>query len=119
MAALLVSCGPSQLQTDFARHTGCDPEHVEVIQVTDKPVETHQVSGCSDGARYYCIDGRCDSPKFEVKRRHSYRHGCNPEDVGALELGDDLFIADGCGHKATYQCETTPATVVRCNEKAP
>jgi hypothetical protein len=54
-----------------------------------------------------------------VRERHAAETGCAATDVGTLDLEDDRFTAEGCGHRTNYKCETAPLIVVRCTAETP
>jgi hypothetical protein len=112
--AMLTACGPSLPAAEFAKIQNCDPDVVDVRPLTPASTERYAVQGCGKNLEIQCWDGKCVSPAYEVQRRHAREYGCLPSAVTAVDREEGYFIADGCGHRANYQCRFDPLLVARC-----
>ena len=109
----LSACVPNNIATQYARYSGCPEEKVEVDD--NAPDGYPRASGCGNSLSFRCNkDGACKSPVIVVANRHAKQFSCTPLEAQVESLGDDAYIARGCGQTMTYQCFYGLGETMRC-----
>jgi hypothetical protein len=101
----------TNIAPQYARYSGCPLDKVEV----DRGQGEYRASGCGNSLKFWCRhDFQCKSPLIVVAERHAKQFSCSPKAALVEELGEDTYIARGCGQTVTYVCFWDPTHAARC-----
>jgi hypothetical protein len=62
------------------------------------------VAGCDVAT---ATDGSDQDYESEVQHRASIEFSCAPNDVVVTEIDHTTYMAEGCGYRATYECNVS------------
>src|SRR5262245_55737935 len=62
----------------------------------------------------------CASTQSLLARRFSKEHSCQTDAVMVREIGGNVYVAEGCGHRIEYVCQSfagSPGSERNCAER--
>lgn len=115
VAALPACLGSIGVKEKHAAFHGCSSGKVELEELLNEGHTKFKSQGCGHEEVYYCIVGKCISPRILSVRHHAAKHDCKVQEIATQEPTPNEFVTNGCGKTDRYRCREVPDDVVQCD----